>query len=172
MSPALVRPRLIALLKKRPNICAEMSLTDIGVELGVSRERIRQLMPGYAKRRAAVVNTKARVAAFVEEHPEVTIPTWMGGMSYTTAGAALGIHRASFGQTMLLLGYHKQLIHQTKAEREACAADLRQRRWADPVKRAKQLAATKRWQAEHPEQKREIDRRARRKYDAKKKVAS
>ena len=116
MPPVGVKPALITLLKERPNICAEMSLKDIGVELGVTGERIRQLMPEYSARRLAAVGTKSRVAAFVEAHPEVNIPTWMGGMSYTEAGKLLGVNAGVFNRTMLELGYKKSLIVQTPSE--------------------------------------------------------
>src|SRR3990167_3718832 len=114
---AQAKERLITLLKERPNICAEMSLTDIGKELGVTRERIRQLMPEYSARRAAAVGLQARVAAFVEEHPEVTIPKWMGGMTYREAGEQAGVHFSMLASTMRNLGYRKGLIVQTKEER-------------------------------------------------------
>ena len=103
---------------------------------------------------------QARVAAFVDKHPEVTIPKWMGGMSYTEAGERLGIHPSTVASTMRKLGYQKSLIVQTKEEREAGAAENQRRRLSDPVRRAAHTARCAVWQKAHPEKKREIDARA------------
>ena len=83
------KERLRAWLAEHPNACIDHSLSDLGKQFGVSRERIRQLLPrtSYVRNfrgKAKLGRARSLIIAkqFLIDHPEVTIPVTDGGWSF------------------------------------------------------------------------------------------
>jgi hypothetical protein len=68
---------------------AEMSLVEIARQLGVSRERMRQLLPGWHDRRKQ--ERVERVRRFAREHPDAARSGVSGGQGWNAIGVELGM---------------------------------------------------------------------------------
>lgn len=126
------RERLRALLAARPNICEELNLADIGKQLGVSRERVRQLMPEYVKN--AREHRIALLARYVDEHPEALLPRDMGGMVQREIAAATGLSLFSLRTYWLILGLPpRSLLTKSAAYGVKSGTSEYDRRWMHEV---------------------------------------
>lgn len=90
--------KAIAAIVNAPGFdCSGVSLEQIALRVGVSRERVRQLMPDYARLRLPAARAQrmhdrsVALRAFLDEHPEAALPVKLGGMSYQAISAATGI---------------------------------------------------------------------------------
>ena len=141
--------RLKAFLEAHPAASAEYSLTDIGRELGVSRERIRQLLPDYVKTRPTRVSSVgSQLRQFVARTPAALLPTNRGGLSFANIAGALGCSISTLRQAWREL----RLPARPRAKLTRAERVERERAW--------RVRASARWRAEHRERAREIRRAA------------
>ena len=70
-----------------------MTLEWIASQVGVSRERVRQIVPSHAQGRRAFVNPKhtSELQAYINEHPEAILPLRDGGHTQGQIASAIGI---------------------------------------------------------------------------------
>lgn len=94
--------RLRAWLATHPNPCGDYNVSQIAIEIGTSRERVRQLMPEYTRR--ARQQFDARVARFVEEHPEAMLRRSDGGLGFTGIAEAMGVSPVTIRNAFRRLG--------------------------------------------------------------------
>lgn len=92
-SPSPTKLALREFMQAHPDACAEYPLHKIGAAVGVSKERIRQLMPDYAKRRREAIHRQrvARLLAYVDANPRALLSVRDGGMPLKEVAAALGL---------------------------------------------------------------------------------
>ena len=147
--PISTSDRLKAFLEAHPKASAEYSLTDIGRELGVSRERIRQLLPDYVKTRPRRMSNVGReLREFVAMTPAALLPTNRGGLSFANIAGALGCSISTLRQAWREL----RLPERPRAKLTRAERVERERPW--------RARAKTRWRAEHKERAREIQRAA------------
>lgn len=164
--PNVAGMKLREWMATHPNQCAEWSLERIAQEIGVTRERVRQLMPQYARvRQSTRWQTDLRkVAEFVESTPEAMLPRALGGLTVQVMAQRLGLAKSRFHSVWQALGYPKRTL---LTSGETPAETSKRHYHTNPERRRKSRIATKRWQAAHPEKVKEISTRARAKYEAK-----
>ena len=76
--------RLNRFLAAHPNASRDYSLSDIARRLDISRERVRQLLPEYARQRPARSSIIEReLSEFIAQTPTALHPTNRGGPSFT-----------------------------------------------------------------------------------------
>lgn len=148
------KARLREFMAAHPNACAELTLEQIGKELGVTRERVRQLMPDYAKRRRPVVRSRrvGALLAYIEAHPEASLTPGLGGMTLKAIGAELGCSAETVSNVWREAGLPDRKIlaaHKTWKERYH----------EDPERRRKARVHAKKWQAANPEKFRAMQKR-------------
>lgn len=97
------REKLRAWLAEHPNPCGDHTLTEIASTLGVSRQRVQQLMPTYAEN--GVAQRLLRFQQAIEEHPEIVLAPHLGGWTVVEAGAAVGVCGATITRWLRELGY-------------------------------------------------------------------
>lgn len=167
--------KLAAMLAETPNLCAVKTLEAIGAELGVTRQRVQQLLPraGIDRRRARHARRLAAqsriLAQYVESHPLALLARSMGGPPMKEISRETGIRGEQLLEVWRLCGYPPKQA--TALSLIMSPAEQARRRWAtNEDYRRGQAAAQKRWTAANPEKAREIIRRAQAKYYAKKKA--
>lgn len=140
--------------------CRRPTLEEISQHVGVTRERVRQLIPAYGKEsyRIKREQRRDRLARFIIEHPEAQLTPARGGMSMKAIAKATGLtcqEASTFWTELQLPDRHLLLLDEH--ERSQGLYRTNPRRHAEHVKR---------WRERNREKSREIQRRARRAYDA------
>jgi len=151
------RERLREFLRQHPNPCVSFTGQQIADEIGVSRERVRQLMGGSYK---SVTASDYLVALFVRHRPEAQLPKHLGGMSHKEIGKELGLGTQTIANAFRRLGLvsHSQLhLGVREQNRIAC------RRYYQSHKE-QHNAWVGAWKEANPEKTREIDRTAKAKW--------
>lgn len=128
-TPAL--DRLRAFLALHPNSCEQYTLEQIGAVIGVSRERVRQLMPQYGQTaisaRQAIIDRK--LTTFLSEHPEAHLPATLGGMTIPAIATAIGLKLSGVERAWQRLG----LPSRTLIEDSYTPRERNERYWAFPL---------------------------------------
>ena len=99
--------RLRAWIHDHPNPCLTYTLQEIGDQLGVSRERVRQLVPkvtGQKWQKRWPNKANLILAAFLEEHPEGMLTKARGGLLLKEIAAALDLAPSTVGKVWRRLG--------------------------------------------------------------------
>lgn len=94
---------LRAWLAEHPEDACFHSMGQIGKAIGVTPERVRQLMPHWAKARQSLV--RKRLADFVEAHPEAMLNPYDGGMTLNQIAAALNVTAPTINRHWYALGF-------------------------------------------------------------------
>ncbi len=161
------KERLHSWLREHPdNPCAAYGLADIARDIGVTRERVRQLLPPevYARSRGRQpqqqFQEQQQLAAFIEAHPGALVPPGIddAGMYRWQIAEALGWTRERLHRvwTRMELPSHEVL---TAAFPSAERVKERYRR--RPAYKAQHDRLTKRWQQAHPAEMKATNERAR-----------
>src|ERR1700674_3879773 len=79
--PVPAKERLAQFLSAHPGAEDDYSLSAIARELGVSRERVRQLRPGWHTGRRPETPTARALKMFLAAHPEAVMSPALGGMT-------------------------------------------------------------------------------------------
>jgi hypothetical protein len=161
--------RLRAFLRRRPLALQTLTLRAIGREVGLSGERVRQLLPrimpietGHLpreRRQHERHKLEQRLRRFVTKRPRVIETPARGGMTYVALATRLNVSPTAISRAWRALGLPDrsgpQLTRREKSLRYY---------WRNPEKK---IADTLHWRLQHPERWREISRQANRKYAAK-----
>ena len=136
------KDRLDRLIQENPNIVYETTLTRLGELCGVSRERIRQLLPKAAKKRLAKTKEEkiAKLYKFMEEHPDAmyAYSRYGPGMPNSQIAAALGMKEQTLKVLLAKLGIKRK----SKYEGMTSAEIYRWRYHNIPGRKEKQKRAT------------------------------
>jgi hypothetical protein len=138
------------------------TLADLAREIGVSRERVRQLLPEYARDRAHRALCE-RLKRYVEAHPSSVLTPARGGMTYIAIAADLGVDTRSLRLAWRVCGLPARALQKlTKAEISRLGYAKRRREHYELVKA---------WKARNPERAREIHLSANARHRSKKRQA-
>ena len=154
------RERLREFLRQHPNPCVTFTGQEVADQIGVSRERVRQLMGGSYKR---VLKSDYLLALFVRYHPEAQLPKSLGGMSYSQIGKELGLGTNTVGNAFRRLGLvqHSQIKVGVREQNRIASQRYYQSH------KDQHRAWMRAWKEAHPEKCRESNRQAQVKYNAK-----
>ncbi len=143
--------RLADFLDRTPNAWDRFSLAEIASVVGVSRQRVKQLMAGRSKPRPRRVADA--LLAFLAEHPEALLASARGGMSKKAIAIAIRRSPIAVRRTWseLHLPVRKPLSKRERYERGKLRHD----------------AATRKWIRAHPDRIRELRNKANTKWLAK-----
>jgi hypothetical protein len=149
------RERLVEFLAAHPNAEGHLYLSDIARELGVSRERVRQLLPGWQ----GPPSPARALELYLAAHPEAMMSAARGGMTMKAIALAIGREASAVRRAWLQLGL---------PDRRSMALSPREKSRRQYNRNpAKHRAHVQNWSLAHPEQVREIARAARRRWLAK-----
>ena len=114
------RERLDAWLAEHPYHCA-FSLEQIGAAIGVTRERVRQLMGHRGRPKPSVL----AVYNLIQSRPEAVLPKADGGMSLEEITAATGFKKSTVRLALKELGYPRAVFHMALSRPcTGCGADV------------------------------------------------
>ena len=166
--------RLRGLLRETPNLCEVKTLAEIGTELGISRQRVFQLLPPPPLNRRTIrqqnhlAADSLTLAHFSMEHPRALLSRSRGGPSMKEIATVCGFTADRLQKLWRLCGYPDKRASSLQLVDKAEKARFR---WANkPAYRANLTAANARWRRQHPERAKGIARKANAKYYLKNKA--
>lgn len=158
-------PRLRKLFDDHPEAYGEWSLTRMSREIGVSKERVRQLLPDYVKNDFVVRKTaKEKLMAYVREYPEALKPN-RRGFGYGKIAKHLEESEYTVRKAWIDLGLPNRKIKYTPEQ--AREKQLEKSRENYRKHKAAHHELVKRWKAQHPEKTRGMNLRGQRRYNTK-----
>ncbi len=152
--PGPTEVKLHALLRETPNLCEVKTLTEIGRELGVSRERVRQLLPAPGVHRAVIRHQNLlaarsrQLAEYVKAHPLALLPPGRGGPSFREIAADLGWRPSTVREIWRLCEYpDRALLWRTKTMTKA---EIQRYVYHNvPGRKERRVVSQARWVKEH-----------------------
>lgn len=166
--------RVNEMLRETPNLCEVRTLTSIAEELGVTRERIRQILPKPAMHRRVMQSQNklaadsAKLAAYIESHPLAFLRSGYGGPTFVQIAADLEMTTRRVKKVWTTCGYPSKMLGPPPTMQE-----YQKRRWdTDPEYRKRHRAAQERWRAKNGERVKESARKADAKYYARKRLSA
>ena len=149
------REQLRIVLADEPNPCLRWNQTELAEIVGVSRQRVKQILGMYPH----VNKSDTVLADFLEQHPEAMLTKARGGMTLEEIGVAIGLSRGAVPAAWYRLGLPpRSLQRKTLAEQNHQQYERH---------KAHHKFLIVRWRREHPERWYEISRRASARYAAK-----
>lgn len=147
--------RLADIFARDQDAWTKYSINDLAAKLGVSRQRVQKLLPGYGTGRLQRLLCW-KLDRFVRKHPEATRTPARGGLTLSEVARRLDTTTKSLRIAWQSLELpHRAAQKLSPTERYRRGYERRRKRHAE---------LTRLWRERHPERAREISRAAQRRY--------
>ena len=163
------KERLREFFREHPNACMEgFTYQQIGDAIGVSRQRVHQIMPEYQRANVCAI----RLQQFLDQEPSAILSKAAGGMTYRQIADKVGLSVDQVESAWKALELPpRTLLVESLTPSERSKRSYHRRAKNEPGFLAKRLAYTVAWRARNPEKAREMQRRANATQNAKRRAA-